>query len=244
MTDIASAKTNESKRLDAFVDAAFAFAVTLLLIAGAEPIVSMGGLMTALLNIPTSAACFTLVAIFWQAHRNYGRLAPTRDALSTLLSLGVVFSVLVYVFPLRMLVSSGFHYMSRGLLPGSALINSFDDLKLLYVVYGIGFAFLSLLFVLLFRHTAKKGERLGATPEGREAAADSAVIWLFCLISGLVSALVAVFGPLRAAPFLPGFCYWIIPLAIWLRYALIRRANAGKPKGGLKPRPKRARKLA
>jgi uncharacterized membrane protein len=232
MTDTTIARTNESKRLDAFVDAAFAFAVTLLLIAGAEPIVSIGGLQTALLNIPTSAASFALVAVFWQAHRNYGRLAPTRDALSTLLSLGVVFSVLVYVFPLRMLVSSGFHYMSRGLLPGSALIRSFEDLELLYVVYGIGFAFLSLLFVLLFRHTAKIGDRLGATPEGRADAADSAVIWLFCLTSGLVSALVAAFGPLRAAPYLPGLCYWIIPLAIWLRYALIRRARRRSAKRG------------
>ena len=225
MTETTVIRTTESKRLDAFVDAAFAFAVTLLLIAGAEPIISISGLQTALLNIPTSAACFALVAIFWSAHRNYGRLAPTRDALSTLLSLAVVFSVLVYVFPLRMLVSSGFHYMSRGLLPGSALINSFEDLKLLYVVYGIGFAFLSLLFVLLFRHTAKKGDQLGATPEGQADAADSAVVWIFCLISGLVSAVVAVVGPLTRAPFLPGFCYWIIPLAIWLRYALIRRAQ-------------------
>ncbi|MDB5470242.1 MAG: transglutaminase-like protein [Caulobacter sp.] len=225
MTEPSWVRTTESKRLDAFVDAAFAFAVTLLLIAGAEPIVSIGGLQTALLNIPTSACCFALVAVFWQAHRSYGRLAPTRDAFSTLLSLAVVFSVLVYVFPLRMLVSSGFHYASQGVLPGSALINSFDDLKLLYVVYGFGFAFLSLLFVLLFHHTAKVGERLGATPEGREGAADSAVIWLFCMIAGLVSVVVAVLGPLRQAPFLPGFCYWIIPLAIWLRYALIKRAK-------------------
>lgn len=234
MTDVSVAKTNESKRLDAFVDAAFAFAVTLLLIAGAEPIVSIGGLQTALLNIPTSAACFALVAIFWQAHRNYGRLAPTRDALSTLLSLAVVFSVLVYVFPLRMLASTGFHYMSRGLLPGSALINSLADLQLLYVVYGIGFAFLSLLFVLLFRHTARQGDRLGATPEGRAQAADSAVIWLFCLVSGLVSAVVAVVGPLRQAPYLPGICYWLIPLAIWLRYALIRGAKRSAAKQATK----------
>ncbi|NBB16646.1 DUF1211 domain-containing protein [Caulobacter sp. SLTY] len=221
-------RTTEAQRLDAFVDAAFAFAVTLLLIAGAEPITSIAGLKTALLNIPASAGSFALVAVFWSAHRGYGRLAPARDAVSTLLSLAIVFAVLVYVFPLRMLVSSGFHYMSGGVLPGSAMIQSLSDLKLLYVVYGLGFAFLALLFVLLFRHTARVGERLGASAEGRADAAESAVIWTICGLSGLVSALLAVIGPMRAAPYLPGFCYWLIPLAIYGRYALVRRANRRK----------------
>jgi uncharacterized membrane protein len=221
-------RTTEAQRLDAFVDAAFAFAVTLLLIAGAEPITSIAGLKTALLNIPASAGSFALVAIFWSAHRAYGRLAPTRDAVSTLLSLAIVFAVLVYVFPLRMLVSSGFHYMSGGVLPGSAMIQSLGDLRLLYVIYGLGFAALSLLFVLLFRHTAKAGERLGATAEGRADATDSALNWTFCGLSGLLSALIAVIGPMRAAPYLPGLCYWLIPLAIYGRYALARRAKQRK----------------
>ncbi|HYE47204.1 MAG TPA: TMEM175 family protein [Caulobacter sp.] len=226
MSDTAAVvvRTTESRRLDAFVDAAFAFAVTLLLIAGAEPLTTIEGLQAALLQIPASAGSFALVAVFWSAHRSYGRLAPARDTVSTLLSLAIVFAVLVYVFPLRMLVSSAFFYMSGGRLPGSAMIQSLADLRTLYVIYGIGFALLSLLFVLLFRHTAKVGDRLGATPEGRADAADAAAAWGICGVSGLASALVAVVGPMRLTPYLPGLCYWLIPFAIWGRYALIRRS--------------------
>ena len=244
MTDASMVRTTESKRLDAFVDAAFAFAVTLLLVAGADTTATLDGLKKALLQIPASAAAFMLIALFWMAHRDYGRMAPRRDGLSTLLSLAIVFSVLVYVFPLRMLVSSGFCWISDGRLPGSTLIRTISDLSDLFFLYGLGFAFLGLLFVSLFAHVARRGDLLGADAAHRKQAGDYAVIWLISSLAGLISALLAVFGLMREAPWLPGVAYWLIPVAIVIRQALVRRAEAGKPKGALKPRPRRSRKAA
>jgi uncharacterized membrane protein len=234
MTDTTITKTTESKRLDAFVDAAFAFAVTLLLVAGADTTATLDGLKRALLQIPASAAAFVLIALFWAAHRDYGRLAPRRDGLSTLLSLAIVFSVLVYVFPLRMLVSSGFHWISGGRLPGSTLINSLRDLSDLFFLYGLGFAFLGLLFVGLFAHVARKGDSLGAEPADREQAGEHAVIWLISSLAGIASALLAVLGPMRQAAWLPGMAYWLIPIAIWIRLALVKR---GRRKRAVKAAP-------
>ena len=59
-----SVRPVETARLDAFVDASFAFAVTLLIIAGAEPLNDFGGLMRALGRIPAFAAGFGLVVMF------------------------------------------------------------------------------------------------------------------------------------------------------------------------------------
>ena len=89
---------------------------------------------------------------------SFGGLVALATALRgrvPLLSLTIVFSVLVYVFPLRMLVSSGFHWISGGRLPGSTLINTVRDLSDLFFLYGLGFAFLGLLFVGLFAHVAR-----------------------------------------------------------------------------------------
>lgn len=210
-------RNTESKRLDAFVDAAFAFAVTLLLIAGAEPLTSLEGLKAALKQIPASAAAFALVALFWSAHRDYGRMAPRRDGLSVLLSLAIVFSVLVYVFPLRMLVSSGLSWITGGWLPGAALIRTLGDLRDLFFLYGLGFAILAGLFVVLFRQVAVHGDRLGAGQSDQARAKDFVAIWAICGATGLLSALLAMFGPMRAAPWLPGMAFWVIPLAIWGR---------------------------
>ena len=74
-----SVREVETTRLDAFVDASFAFAVTLLIIAGAEPLNDFGDLVRALARIPAFAAGFALVVMFWLGHRAYGRIAPIRD---------------------------------------------------------------------------------------------------------------------------------------------------------------------
>ena len=215
------------KRLDAFVDAAFAFSVTLLIIASAEPSASIDALWRALGRIPASLGAFALIAMFWLAYREYGRLVPRRDTLSTLNALAIVFTVLVYVFPLRMLIESGFGWVSRGWLPGKEIIRTLDDLSGLFRIYGVGFAILAGLFTALYQHALNHRDRLGVTAESLASICMSRDVWVIAAVSGLVSAGLT-FGPMAAAPWLPGCAYWLIPLAIALREPLYRRL-ARKP---------------
>ena len=55
-------------RLEAFVDAAFAFAVTLLVIAGDSIPSSIAELQAAIKQIPAYAASFALIMRFWLSH--------------------------------------------------------------------------------------------------------------------------------------------------------------------------------
>lgn len=217
-----------AKRLDAFVDAAFAFAVSLLIIASAEPTASIGALWRAMGRIPASLGAFALIAMFWLAYREWGRLVPRRDTLSTLNALAIVFTVLVYVFPLRMLVESGFVWLSRGWLGGTEIINTLGDLRDLFRIYGVGFAILAGLFVALYLSPLRHAERFGVKVEDRESLRVSAEIWSISAVAGLVSASLT-FGPMAKAPWLPGFAYWLIPIAIGLR-GPARRLLAGKSK--------------
>lgn len=66
-------RAGEARHHDDFVDAAFAFAATLLLVSGSEPIASVAGLKASLLQVPASAAALASVALFWSAHRGYSR---------------------------------------------------------------------------------------------------------------------------------------------------------------------------
>lgn len=215
------------KRLDAFVDAAFAFAVTLLIIAGAEPVASIDALWRALGRIPASMGAFALIAMFWLAYREYGRLVTRRDTLATLNALAIVFTVLVYVFPLRMLLESGFVWISGHRLPGAEIIRTLGDLSDLFRIYGAGFAILAGLFVALYQRALRHPDRLGVAPDSLEAIRLSRDIWSIAAIAGLVSAGLT-FGPMAAAPWLPGCAYWLIPLAIALR-GPVSRLFARKP---------------
>ena len=204
----------ESQRLDAFVDAAFAFAVSLLIIAGGEPLRSFDDLLAALARIPAFACAFALIILFWLAHRTWSGLSPARDGPATVLSLAVVFAVLVFVFPLRLLTDTATHFISGGLLPGRGLISSFAELRWTYVIYGIGFSVLSGLYVLLFRQAQRTIDPADA--ERRLAARQWARTWMLSAATGLASGGIACTPLLAAAPWLPGVTYQLIPLGIGL----------------------------
>ncbi len=207
-----TAEAESQRRLDQFVDAAFAFAVTLLVIAGAQPPETLDDLRAALLNLPASAGAFALIVLFWTSHRRYGRLTERPDTISVILSLAIVFTVLAYVYPLRLLTRSAFYFFSGGRLPGEGLIDSYDDLFTLFQVYGLGFALLSGLFALLFARAI----RTAASPAAREDIISWRDPWLVCMSSGLLSAGLASAPFIRAVPWLPPFTYWLIPVAIWI----------------------------
>lgn len=226
----------ETQRLDAFVDASFAFAVTLLIIAGAEPLNDFGDLMRALGRIPAFAAGFGLVVMFWLGHRNYGRLAPVRDSWSATLSLMIVFMILIYVFPLRLLTEAGMAYFSQGRLPGGGLIRSLEQLRDVYTIYGIGFAFLSWLYFLLYGHALKRGTVAGLAEEDRDEAQESRAIWGVICVTGLLSSALAWIIPLRELPWVPGFSYWLIPFGLYF-INLYERRRRGRGIFGPRRKP-------
>ena len=221
MAQDADFKPAEGHRLDAFVDAAFAFAVSLLIIAGGEPLASFTDLTQALLRIPAFLAGFALIVLFWLAHRTWSALRPQRDARATLLSLAIVFAVLVFVFPLRLLIETAAHFLSGGRLPGAGLINSFDQLGWTYLIYGFGFSVLSVLFALLFRQALAT---MDPDDQARRKAARQWVrTWALAAATGVLSGLVALTPAVRAAPWLPGVTYWLIPAGIAVFGFLDRR---------------------
>lgn len=210
------ARPSETVRLDAFVDAAFAFAVSLLIIAGGQAPTSMEALMQALGRIPAFAMGFGLIVMFWLGHRSFGRLVPRRDGLSVVLSLAIVFLALIWVFPLQMLTETAAHFLSGGLLPGGGVIHTLTDLKTIYTIYGLGFAVLAGLYVWLFRHARRHADALGVEIRDRDDVAGWIGTWSVIAASGLVSAALAQLFPLQLFPGLPGFAYWLIPLGIFL----------------------------
>lgn len=212
---------SEGHRLDAFVDAAFAFAVSLLIIAGGQPLESFADLTRALTRIPAFLGGFALIIMFWLAHRTWSSLGPRRDSRATLLSLAIVFSVLVFVFPLRLLIETATHFVSGGRLPGAGLVTSFDQLGWTYLIYGLGFSILSVLFALLFRQALATMDPEDAIR--RKAAREWARTWVLAAVTGVLSGLVALTPALRAAPWLPGVIYWLIPIGITVLGVMDRR---------------------
>ena len=147
-------------RLETFVDAAFAFAVTLLVISANSLPQSVFELIEALRHVPTFGLCFMQIMLFWAAHNRWSRRYGLDDGISTWLSLLLVFVMLIFVYPLRMMISSALNVFTRGWLPVEMRLESMGELQDCFLIYGLGFTLLSLIMLSLHRHALRCGPQL------------------------------------------------------------------------------------
>ncbi len=138
-------------RLETFVDAAFAFAVTMMVISvGALP-QSVAELMQALHRVPTFVACFGILMLFWASHNRWSRRYGLETSGTTLLSLSFVLVVLIWLYPLRMVIAGAFTLITGGWVPSEMQASTASDLQDCFLIYGAGFAALCLILLQLHR---------------------------------------------------------------------------------------------
>lgn len=203
----------EITRLETFCDAAFAFAVTLLVIGGGGIPESYHELVVAMKGIPAFAGSFSLIAWFWWSHRTWSRRYGLEDGRTTLISLAFVFVMLIYIYPLRMIFSAFASWASAGWLPTQFVIATPKDMVGIFVIYGVGFAAQTGLLALLHMHVLKMGDHLGLDEierlRTREAIAENLVLGA----TGVVSVAWALVLPLRVGVF-AGLVYMALPIGM------------------------------
>ncbi len=180
----------DTARLDSFTDAAFAFALSLLVIGSNAVPTSLADLRAAVADVPTFAIGFAVIALFWTSHLRWRRLRGAGGAVSMLLTLALVFLVLVYIRPLQGMALSLSSYL------GGSGTEFRGDLGGLFLIYGAGFAAMSAVIAALF-FEAHRDRHLD--PNKRRVALGEAAIWGVCFATGLVSALMTL---------APGLSFW------------------------------------
>ena len=226
-------------RLEAFVDAAFAFAVTLLVISLDAIPDSIPALIEALKGIPAFAASFAQIAFFWYSHASWSRRYGMNDGAGVWLSLLLVFLVLVYVYPLRLLFGTFFAWVTGGWLPMPLSdFSDVNDVVLMFIAYGVAFASMSACIAGLYVHAWNRRQYLKLTPAEAADVAGEIASYLFFVLSGVVSVLVAWSLPDQPRGWqvaMPGFVYFLLSFTGWIntlgqRWGL-RRLRAHKAKG-------------
>jgi uncharacterized membrane protein len=220
-------------RLEAFVDAAFAFAVTLLVISIDAIPDSTAALVLALKAVPSFAACFAMIAMFWAAHARWSRRYGFDDVASTVLGLLLVFVVLVYVYPLRLQFGVFFAWATDGWLPSPMRIDSEADIGFMFLVYGLAFAMMSLCVLGLYAHAWRQRAQLGLDRHERAGTLAEIAMYAFFVAVALLSIALATWAPRHAPRFvgLAGMVYALLMLtgpveALARRRALAREADA------------------
>jgi uncharacterized membrane protein len=191
-------------RLDNFTDAAFAFAVTLLVIGGTAAPTSYAMLAAAVAEVPAFAIGFATILMFWFAHVRWRRYRGDGDWLSSMLTVLLIFLVLIYVQPLQAMARSFSTFLGGGGTPFTG------DVGDLFFIYGAGFVAMAATTAALFLE-ARRNAELGHLQ--RAAVRGESFIWLILTVTGLVSIVMTRFEALE--DFAP-LAYTTLPLSIGL----------------------------
>ena len=200
-------------RLETFLDAAFAFATTMLVISVSKLPETYSELILALKGIPAFAASFAIMMFFWISHRKWSRYYGLEDGISVFFSLLLIFVLLVYIYPLKLMFSAMFSWISNGWFPSEFVLHTTSELIGLYIIYGLGVATMAALMVLLYWHAKRAREELKLNQLEMILTKGEIAVWFTMSITGLTSALFALIMPLSLAVF-AGFFYMSLTVSM------------------------------
>ena len=152
-------------RLEGFSDAAFAFALTLLVVSLEVPR-TFDQLMDSMRGFGAFAICFLFLIGIWYRHYLFFRRYGLQDLRTIILNSLLLFVVLFYIYPLKFLftlvVDGWFGIDTSFHLPNGAIVPAIQNAQqpVLMVIYGAGFVAVESLFALLYRHAWVEREAL------------------------------------------------------------------------------------
>ncbi len=208
-------------RLETFVDAAFAFALTMLIISADSIPRSHAELVTALKGIPAFAASFALIVMFWHGHYRWSRRYGLEDGVSVMLSLLLVFTVLVFFYPLKMMMFGAFATFTGGALPSPIEFRSVSELIDLFGWFAFGFTTMCALLGALFHRATTLRLAVPLTPIELLYTRLEVQIWYSIAALGVLSAIITAFAPGRWIALAP----WAYSLASIIAPVLAMRAH-------------------
>lgn len=208
---------HEVKRIEAFSDAVFAFAVTLLIVSLEVP-KSYDELLITMRGFFAFGISFILLMFIWYEQNIFFRRYGLDDLVTIALNCTLIFLVLFYVYPLKFLFTLVFSqqiYMEGD----SPFVIKSTELPQLMIIYSIGYILIYLLFLLMYIHAIRKRTQLELT--GIEIYDSKTKIYknLILISIGVISILVTL-GVKPEQAGLAGFAYFLIgpAFSIFFRY--------------------------
>jgi len=136
--------------------------------------------------VPAFAASFTIIMVLGVSHRRWSRRFGLDDGVSTFLTLALLFIILVYVYPSKLMMSVLVIAVSGGWFPSNFEISNASEVAGLVVLYGVGFCLVASIQLGLYLRVATQADALCLSRLERLRVKQEQVIWLVQAVAGLV----------------------------------------------------------
>lgn len=202
-------------RIEVFSDAAFAFAVTMLVISLSTIPHNFQELIAAIQGVPSFASSFAVMMLIWVTHRRWSQRFGLDDGVSTFLTLGLVFVVLVYVYPLKLIMDLMFYAFSQSLFPTDYQVSNTTEVAVLMALFSFGFFLIALIQLGLYLRAASKADDLCLSPLEQLLVRKEVLVWSTLAVLALLVALIALVF-MASLGYLAGIAYGLTPILITL----------------------------
>ncbi|HEU0274589.1 MAG TPA: TMEM175 family protein [Candidatus Udaeobacter sp.] len=212
----------EMTRLETFIDAAFAFAITMLVIASQQIPDDVETLLAAFRNVPAFVASVIVIGIFWRGHWLWSRRYGLEDGISILISWAMIVTILIYMYPLKAIFSSMWFLLSNGQVGHTLGAQSESQVRSVFAVFAIGFTGIALEVVLLYLRAWELREPLRLNAREKSITLSEVTGWSVPVGVGMISFVLALTLPGEQIAW-SGWIYFSMVILVPLHSMFCRR---------------------
>jgi hypothetical protein len=212
----------EMTRLETFIDAAFAFAISMLVIAPQQIPDNIDALLGAFRNVPAFVASIIVLGIFWRGHWLWSRRYGLEDGISIFISWAMLVTILIYIYPLKGIFGSMWFLLSDGQVGHKLGIHIDWQERALFALFAVGFIAIALEILLLNLRAWQLRDPLRLNPRERLITRYEVTGWSMPVGVGLISLLLALTLPIDQIVW-SGWIYFSMALLVPLHSAYRRR---------------------
>jgi hypothetical protein len=183
-------------RLETFIDAAFAFAISMLVIAAQQIPDNVQALLVAFRNVPTFVCSIAVLSIFWRGHWLWSRRYGLEDSASILISWMMIVTILIFIYPLKAIFGAMWYYLSDGQWGQRLSLHTTESqARTIFAIYALGTIAISAEILLLNFRAWQLREPLRLNARERLMARGALTSWSIPVSVGIVSLVLALIVP-------------------------------------------------
>jgi uncharacterized membrane protein len=137
-------------RLETFIDTAFAFAISMLVIAAQQIPDNIQTLLAAFKNVPTFVCSIAVLGIFWRGHWLWSRRYGLEDGASILISWAMIVTILIFIYPLKAIFGAMWYLLSSHQVGQPFSLHTTESqARTIFAIYALGLIAISAEILML-----------------------------------------------------------------------------------------------
>ncbi len=147
-----------------------------------------------------------------------------QDSLTIYLSLGLVMLMLIFVYPIKLVIQLSVSYLSRGMLGTELPAMLWSDMAQLCIYFGLGLMALAVIIICFYENSLRHKEELVLTKYEVYYCKRMRLTWIVVALTAMLSCLVALVVNESAIP-AAGYVYFSLFVTIRLAGKYYERYN-------------------